>query len=277
MVTIPDEMLMAYADGELTDTERHALEKVLSQDTLLRERLEPFVETRLRLAYAFDHVLHEPVPDRLVAAIAVSAARPQLAAEAVPSWRERMRDAIADALAATFPNGLTPLVATSAAALLVVGGAAGWIGGHALKAPGMIAVTDQGLVARGALATALETLPSGVASADATHGTVTPVLSFRSRADSICREYRIHGTASAPDFAGLACRGADGAWHVALHTETPKPNGGIGPYQTATSASVPAVDALTGSLISGDAFGRDDEAALLSGRWQQPAPPPSPR
>jgi hypothetical protein len=277
MVSIPDEMLMAYADGELTDAERDALENILFQDPVLRDRLEPFVETRLKLSYAFDHMLHEPVPDRLVAAISLAAAKPQPAEEVVrTSWYANIRETFANAFTSTFPYGMSPLVAASAAALFVIGGAAGWIGGRVFEAPGLIAVTDQGLVASGSLARALETLPSGVASATgsgATHGSVTPVLSFRSRNDGFCREYRVKGAASAPDFAGLACRGSDGTWRLALHTETPKAEGDFGSYQTATSASVPAVDALTEGLISGDAFGRDDEAAILARGWQPPATP----
>jgi surface antigen len=271
MVSIPDEMLMAYADGELTAAERQAMEQLLGQDAALRARLEPYVETRLRLAYAFEHMLHEPLPDRLVAAIAVAGAQqphPGPAARA-PGWHTRLRDALAEAFAATFPNGMSPLVAASAASLLLVAGTAGWIGGRVFAPSGMIEVTDAGLVASGSLANALESLPSGASSpSEAGEGSVTPVLSFRSQTAGICREYRITGGASASDFAGLACRTADGDWQLALHVETPKPEAAQGPYQTATSTNIVAVDALTGSLIAGDAFGRDDEAKLLANGWE---------
>lgn len=277
MVTIPDEMLMAYADGELNDNERAAMETLLSQDTALRARLEPFVETRMRLSYAFEHMIHEAVPARLIAAIATAGTAPKPISQpaATTPWHARLSQSVADAFAAAFPNGMSPLVAASAAALVAVAGTAGWIGGRVLGPSAMIEVADGGLVASGSLAAALETLPSGVASTVANGATVTPVLSFPSQSDGICREYRIAGKETAPDFAGLACRGADGTWRLALHTETPKSEAGQGPYHTATSSNVPAVDALTGSLISGDAFGRDDEAALLANGWQtaSPAPP----
>jgi hypothetical protein len=90
------------------------------------------------------------------------------------------------------------------------------------------------------------------------------VLSFRTEANGVCREYRIKGSR---EFAGLACRTAEGLWRLALHVETPRASNGHGPYQTATAANVPAVDALTERLISGDAFGKDDEAALLENGW----------
>lgn len=277
MVTIPDEMLMAYADGELTEAEHQAMEQLLGQDAGLRNRLEPFLDTRLRLSYAFEHMLHEPVPDRLIATIAAAGVKPAPAATpepAAPRWHARLRDALAEAFAATFPNGVTPLVAASAAVLVLCAGSLGWIGARVFAPSGLIEVTDAGLVAGGSLAHALEALPSGASTAaGSAGGTVTPVLSFRSRGDGFCREYRIAGGASAPDFAGLACRDADGAWRLALHTETPKSQAGHGPYQTATSANVPAIDALTETLIAGDAFGRDDEAALLAGDWQPPASP----
>lgn len=268
MIAVPDEILMAYADGELAPDEVQALEILLLQDADLRTRLEPFVETRIRVSYAFEHMLHEPVPDRLVQAIARGTAKPE-AAPAAPSvpLLTRLREALSTAFETALPNGLSPALAAGAASLLVVGAVSGWLVGR--SGSGMIAVADGGLVASGTLADALEANPSGVASArDGEGATVLPVLSFRTREHGVCREYRISGAASGSDFAGLACRDAEGQWRLALHVETQKATSGHGPYQTATSANVAAVDALTETLMAGDAFGRDDEAALLANGWK---------
>jgi hypothetical protein len=95
------------------------------------------------------------------------------------------------------------------------------------------------------------------------------VLSLRTQNNGVCREYRIAGATSGPDFAGLACRTVDGTWRVAIHVETPKQTGTTtsGSYQTATAGNVPAVDALVETLIAGDAFGSDEESKLLKNGW----------
>lgn len=272
MMTVPDELLMAYADGELTAEEAKALEQLLAQDPGLRARLEPFVETRIRISYAFEHKLHEPVPDRLIAAIARASAAPVAAPPSRPPLLDRPRETLSPLFNIRFPAAVSPAMAASAAALLIVGAASGWIAGRATAPSGLIAVAGSDLVASGALAHALESGPSGVAvRSDEEGASIVPVLSFRTQTSDICREYRVTSAADGRDFAGLACRTSDGLWRLALHVETPAAPQAHGPYQTATSFKVPAVDALTETLISGDAFGRDEEAELLANGWHAPA------
>lgn len=291
MVAVPDEMLMAYADGELTPEESHALENLLGQDSALRARLEPFVETRTRLASVFEASLHEPVPDRLIAAIA----RAQPASKSRPATKPRPKPASASvgfrqlldaATAALFPHGLSQAALASVALLLGAGTVAGYFAGRS-SAPSTAlletADANHGLIATGALAQALETIPSGTAINEQAHGaSIVPVLSFPSHDNGVCREYRVtHKTAdvaaSEPDFAGVACRTVDGQWRVALHTQTPKPQAAVAGepgYQTATAQNVPAIDALVDTLIAGDALGKADEAALMKNGWQAHSPAP---
>ena len=269
MVPVPDELLMAYADGELTPQETKALETLLGQDPALRDRLTPFIQTRLSLAAAFEHTLHEPVPDRLIAAIARAAVAEPARPQKVP-FADQVRDAVRAFTEAVLPNGLSPALAGTAAALVLFGTATGWVVGRATSGSSMIGVAGPGLVASGVLAHALEKNPSGLISAtDGGATSVAPVLSFRSQDSGICREYRITRQDAGPDSAGLACRTPDGTWRVALHVETPKQAQGGGAYQTATAANVPAVDMLIESTISGDAFGKDEENALLARDWRE--------
>jgi hypothetical protein len=53
-------------------------------------------------------------------------------------------------------------------------------------------------------------------------------------------------------------------------------SGSTGGYQTATANNVPAVDALVDTLITGDALGAADEAALMKRGWQAPPAPAHP-
>lgn len=280
MNPVSDEMLMAYADGELTSEESRALEQLLQQDPALRARLEPFVETRVRLTAAFEHTLREPVPHRLVAAIrrAPVAGR---ASRARLSLGERIRNALTAAAAILAPAnlGLIPSVAASMAGLVLVGAAAGWIAARSTAPSSLIEASGPDLVAAGALAHALEANPSGTASAgDGRGATVVPVLSFKTGSQAVCREYRVRTADADRDFAGLACRSADGVWRVALHVETAKQVTASpgAPYETATASNVPAVDALVETMISGESFGQDDEAALLNNGWRAPLSVPAP-
>jgi anti-sigma factor RsiW len=63
-----DDRLIAYLDGELDDAERAEIALWLERDADLRERAAELGETAALLRTAFDEVLREPVPERLVAA-----------------------------------------------------------------------------------------------------------------------------------------------------------------------------------------------------------------
>lgn len=63
-----DERLIAYLDGELEQDERDAIAQWLERDSELRERAVLLGESAAALRAAFDEVLREPLPERLIAA-----------------------------------------------------------------------------------------------------------------------------------------------------------------------------------------------------------------
>jgi anti-sigma factor RsiW len=63
-----DEKLVAYLDGELEERERDDVAAQLEHDPELRFRAQRLSESGGLLRAAFDEVLHEPLPDRLIAA-----------------------------------------------------------------------------------------------------------------------------------------------------------------------------------------------------------------
>ena len=63
-----DEGLVAYLDGELDASTRAEVEAWLERDAALRDRAAELAEGARLLRAAFDPVLHEPVPERLIAA-----------------------------------------------------------------------------------------------------------------------------------------------------------------------------------------------------------------
>lgn len=66
MVHVPDEIIMAYADGQVSAEEKAWFESMLATDPALRSRLNPFVATGPGQFSAFDAILSAPVPDRLL-------------------------------------------------------------------------------------------------------------------------------------------------------------------------------------------------------------------
>jgi anti-sigma factor RsiW len=63
-----DETLIAYLDGELAGPERLAVAQALAQDDALRAQAERLNDSTRLIRAAYDAVLREPVPERLLAA-----------------------------------------------------------------------------------------------------------------------------------------------------------------------------------------------------------------
>jgi anti-sigma factor RsiW len=63
-----DELLVAYLDGELDEPQRAKVEDWLEHDSAAREQVARLSETTTLLRAAFDEVLREEVPERLIAA-----------------------------------------------------------------------------------------------------------------------------------------------------------------------------------------------------------------
>ena len=280
MNPISDEVLMAYADGELSLDERRHIEQRLKLEPALRARLAPFVATREQIANAFDHTLDEPVPQRLLDAVLRN--RVVYPVWSTPSPKPtvtgRLRTVITSALASLSPSslGFTPAMAAGMTLIFAVGVTGGWMAGRSkTTAPTLVNASGSTLVANGALAEALETAPSRSLSDPATRDVpIVPVLSFKTADGTVCREYRAREDGAKRDRAGLACRATDGQWHVTLHVETPKQTAPTGnTYETASGSSVPSVDALVESMMTGEALGSEDEHALIARNWQSATKP----
>jgi anti-sigma factor RsiW len=72
MNPVSDEMLMAFADGELQPLERRAVREALTKNPLLIERLECFILTNTRIARPFRDVSAVALPEKLLRLILAS-------------------------------------------------------------------------------------------------------------------------------------------------------------------------------------------------------------
>jgi anti-sigma factor RsiW len=85
-----DERLVAYLDGELEIAQRREVEAWLDADPAARRRMAALAESAHLLRQAFDEAVHEPVPDRLIAAARGETAPHQAGAQILP-FRRRLR------------------------------------------------------------------------------------------------------------------------------------------------------------------------------------------
>lgn len=284
MVHVPDEFIMAYADGQLSDEERVWLEGMLATDAQLQSRLKPFIVTGPDQWAAFDAPLHQPVPERLLETVR-SAGRPGSASEAGRTARTRAGSpgrsgGLQGLLDLVFPAGFGWQPAAGYAATLLVGVAIGaglltsGLIGSSPSDGALLKADRDGFVAAGRLQKALDRTPSG--KGPAIEGAVRPVLSLRDRDGRLCRQYEI--VAKNPRGPqGLACRESDGAWRITVLT------GGVDAAGSAREASqddkadpfAGMVGTAVKNLPGHDELSTAEELFLIEKGWE--AAPAMPR
>jgi anti-sigma factor RsiW len=65
IVSLPDELIMAYADGELNGQLATRVRIAVRNDDAIRQKHDIYRSTRQVLSKSFSTILDEPVPDRL--------------------------------------------------------------------------------------------------------------------------------------------------------------------------------------------------------------------
>ncbi len=69
-MTVPDALIMAYADGELDGPLATRIRDAIESNRTVRDKFEIYVGSRRLLASVFESVLSERVPDRLKQTVA---------------------------------------------------------------------------------------------------------------------------------------------------------------------------------------------------------------
>ncbi len=267
MAALTDEILMAYADGELDGEGRALVEAHLEWDTDAKWRLEAFRSTGEALAHLYQQPMYEPVPRQLTDFVMqygrqqpARAKRVQPKASFV-SWLEKF-----------LPQPVAWQLAAASTAALVIGLSAGWFlhgTDGASTGDQLVAFEGGRIYASDALSRVLEQEPSrhdARISGGAGEAVVMRAsLTFKDKNQRYCREYEI-ATPGGKGFVGLACRTGEGKWavqvHVASSVNTP------GKVIPADGSRPEALDAIVDRLIDGDALGRDDEAAVIANGWK---------
>ncbi|MGO9802455.1 MAG: anti-sigma factor family protein [Steroidobacteraceae bacterium] len=246
-MTFSDEILSAYADGELDAATRAAVEAALASDPQLAQRSAAHRALRARLEQAFAPVLAEPVPERLLASARGAPARQRPSNVIELQRRPRARW--------SWPQW------GAMAASLVIGAL---LGPLLLRSPTgntPVDTRDGQMLAHGMLERALS---EQLASTQPAAAPVQVGVSFRARSGAYCRTFVMHDESQ---LAGLACRERS-AWRVETLARTdPGPSGaGLRPAGSALPA---AVAGTLDALIVGEPLNAAAEAAARARGWNR--------
>lgn len=250
-MNISDETLMAYVDGELDAAASAAVEAALAADPALGAHLARQQALAGRLRAAFDDVLEEPLPPRLLAA-----ARATAAASPRAGLRTRAGGGVIPFRHWSWPQW------GALAASLIVGVLAGYI--LPRHTPAGLVTENGRLIARGALADALS---EQLASAPPDKSAPLHVgLSFRTGSGDYCRTFTLAGDDPQPPHAGLACKeGPD--WRVRILAQAQA--AADTDYRMAASTLPEAVLRAVDDSIDGAPLDASAERAARDGGWRR--------
>ena len=250
MKSFSDEILMAYADGELDEATRHAVEEAMRKDAALARRVAQHKAMRNDVFAAFAPVAEEAVPPRLAQPLRQATV---VSLDSVRARREAEQQA---ARKATRGRRWSWPEWGALAAMLMVGVMAGHYG------VGMLPV-DQGetvasregvLVAQGRLATALDQQLAG------SGGPVRIGTSFLAQDNSYCRSFT-----TAQEMSGLACK-QGGTWKVQLAVQS-QGKSQQGEYrQAAAEMPTQVLDAID-QRIAGQPLDAKAEQEAVQRKW----------
>ena len=242
-----DETVMAYADGELDEATRAAVESAMTTDSALAERVARERRFRAQLHSEFDPVLTEPIPDQLLAAAKGTSTKARtgdilgLKRIRARHWSWPQWSAVAASL--IFGVLIAPLL-------------------RHLPSEELLSIRDGKVLASGALAHALS---ERLASDQASDAAVYVGVSFAARNGDYCRTFTLRDKSAV---AGLACReGKD--WRLEALAATEPATSGHGQYKPAASSLPPVIEQSVDELIVGDPLDAKAEAAARGNGWQR--------
>jgi hypothetical protein len=236
-MTLSDEVLMAYTDGELDPQTRARVEEAIASDPQVARRVAAHEALREKVQSTFGKVLDEPVPDRLIRAARASTGR------VIPLRPKRFQVSQWGALAASF-----------------VLGALVWQLAIRLYSTGPIIERHGQLLAAGALDSALSNQLAGDPS---TQSAVQIGVSFRSKGGRYCRTFQLREQAN---LAGLACR-QQSQWQLEVLDNGSAAHEGHPEYQPAASALPPEVVQAVDRVIDGEPLDAEGEARAKQRGW----------
>lgn len=239
---VTQDMIAAYADGELEGAERQRVEQAIAADPALARQVETHRALRGQLAGHYAPILDKDVPERLTALLAGDPAdeksQEQGGAQVVSFAAERQKRGLAPMI-----RRFAPIAGPALAASLVLALWQPWQGGTPAG------YADPALAA---------TLDTQLAANQPASAPTRMLLSFESDSGEFCRAY------SAPQAGGIACRD-DTGWRIERSIT------GIGGQDTQfrQAGSEAELFAAVQDMAAGAALDAEAEAAAKASGWLQ--------
>ena len=240
-MTYSDEMLMAYVDRELDAATSAAIDAAIARDPELAARVERQRKLAQAVHAAYEPILDEPMPKRLLDA-ASSSTPPVVTTPARRRWAWFEWSAMAASIALGVAIG----------ALWPDRGSPGVVGE-------MVAERGQ-LLARGLLAHALA---DQLASTQKPGSPVRIGMTFVSKSGEYCRTFAVERSST----AGLACADSTG-WRIDVLAPA-TPSGKAPEYRTAAGELPPAVLRSIEERMQGSSLDAAAEKAAQQRGWRR--------
>jgi Putative zinc-finger len=259
-MSIPEELLMAYADGELSKEERMRVEAAMAADPELARRVERHKALRGRLSAAFGARRHEQeqVPEQLIAAVrSFSGARRGSATVTDLASVRAARAARVAAEAARMRRPWGWREWSGIAASLVLGVV---VGHFVLTSPddSLVGVAGGGLIAEPSL---LQALSTQLTSTQPPGAPAQIGMTFKRKGGGYCRSFTVRRSLS---LSGLAC-GEGGAWDV----EAVAASKAATPGQPAGESEIPAaIRSAMEEQVVGDPLDPAAQAEARQNGWR---------
>lgn len=256
-MTLSDDVLSAYIDGELSVDETARVERALEDDAQARARLAAFKRVQALVGEADRLSRVGDAPAHVVAAI-----------RAAPPLGERRGwfDGFAAAFESVFALPRSALAGF--AVLMLAVGIVAFGAGRLISDPDDTALLSAAndASAGSPLGLALERVSMG-GGVDTARGHITLIATFRDREGRYCREYdygaAAPGTASV---TGIACR-TDGGWRVEVAVLTENDAVATG-YVPASDEAHRAIDAFVRDRADGAPLDAAGEAQVMARGWE---------
>lgn len=245
-MTISDEKLMAYADGELPPDEAAEVERAIAEDEALAAKVAVFADVRREVKRALDAA--PDVPDALVAKVRALAEADRAIHRAgiepgkVIDLASRRR---------TVPLWQLP---AAAAVALAIGIASGWFarpGGETADGLAVAGLSDP------AIAEALETVAAGARIDLGGGAEFAAIATFRDGEGQLCREFE-HDREDGATVVAVACRG-ETAWDVRFAVAA----AAEGDQGYAPASSLETLDAYLSAMGAGAPLSDKEERTAL--------------
>ena len=266
MFELNEEMLMAFADGELDPQVMAQVRAALADNPAARERVRLYRRSTQLSRQAYDAPMQEPVPQRLLDAVdarsdATGAGEVVEFAAAKNPGRGWSVQRAALPLAASLALVIGTAVGYRLHPVSTSGGGDGFTGRIALESP---------------LHRLLETRTSGEplewAADEGSRARALAQLTFKSADGHYCRQYRVSvaGPSRAGATAGIACRSPEGGWRQEIVVNVPADSGAPSPgsYVAAGGRGVEALDRFIEPMMVDPALGADEETRAIDLGWR---------